>query len=409
MAHRAIKRLGPTGLIAIFVALTLSLIGAGTAIAAAGGSSKGMSPVVAANEAGKMKAPVTGTTEDGRKVKGSFTPSSSSRKTGELLVTGTLEGKIVGKGAPKSFKETQTTTVDDVVAGGASGGQAVGTCDILNLVLGPLDLNVLGLEIHLDTVVLDIVANPGRVCSAICCARWPTCSTEGRSEGCSTSSRACSSRSWGAEPAVKRAEGGGGVDHRSAPPSPCPANCLGSVPMSESTRTLILLRHGQSEWNAKNLFTGWVDVPLTEQGREEAISGGEQLVEAGLLPDVVHTSVLRRAITTANLTLDVADRHWIPVRRSWRLNERHYGALQGKNKKQTLEEYGEEQFMTWRRSFDVPPPPIDDDDEWSQAGDVGTPTSATSCPAPSASRTSSRGCCPTGRARSCPTSPEARR
>ena len=140
--------------------------------------------------------------------------------------------------------------------------------------------------------------------------------------------------------------------------------------MSESTRTLILLRHGQSEWNAKNLFTGWVDVPLTEQGREEAISGGEQLVEAGLLPDVVHTSVLRRAITTANLTLDVADRHWIPVRRSWRLNERHYGALQGKNKKQTLEEYGEEQFMTWRRSFDVPPPPIDDDDEWSQAGDV---------------------------------------
>ena len=79
--------------------------------------------------------------------------------------------------------------------------------------------------------------------------------------------------------------------------------------------------------------------------------------------------MLRRAITTANLTLDVADRHWIPVRRSWRLNERHYGALQGKDKKQTLEEYGEEQFMTWRRSFDVPPPPIDDDDEWSQAGD----------------------------------------
>jgi 2,3-bisphosphoglycerate-dependent phosphoglycerate mutase len=140
--------------------------------------------------------------------------------------------------------------------------------------------------------------------------------------------------------------------------------------MSESTRTLILLRHGESEWNAKNLFTGWVDVPLTEQGRDEAISGGDQLVEAGLLPDVVHTSVLRRAITTANLTLDVADRHWIPVRRSWRLNERHYGALQGKNKKQTLEEYGEEQFMTWRRSFDVPPPPIDDDDEWSQAGDL---------------------------------------
>jgi 2,3-bisphosphoglycerate-dependent phosphoglycerate mutase len=140
--------------------------------------------------------------------------------------------------------------------------------------------------------------------------------------------------------------------------------------MSEPTRTLILLRHGESEWNAKNLFTGWVDVPLTDKGRAEAIAGGEQLVEAGLLPDVVHTSLLRRAITTAHLSLDAADRHWIPVRRSWRLNERHYGALQGKDKKQTLEEYGEEQFMTWRRSFDVPPPPIEDDDEWSQAGDV---------------------------------------
>ena len=134
--------------------------------------------------------------------------------------------------------------------------------------------------------------------------------------------------------------------------------------------TLVLLRHGESEWNAKNLFTGWVDVDLTDKGRSEAVRGGEQLREAGLLPDVVHTSLLRRAITTANLTLDVIDRHWIPVRRSWRLNERHYGALQGKDKKQTLEEYGEEQFMTWRRSFDVPPPPLDDDDEWSQAGDL---------------------------------------
>ena len=103
-------------------------------------------------------------------------------------------------------------------------------------------------------------------------------------------------------------------------------------------------------------------------------------VEAGLLPDVVHTSLLRRAITSANLALDAADRHWIPVRRSWRLNERHYGALQGKNKKQTLEEYGEEQFMTWRRSFDVPPPPIEDDDQWSQSGTLATPTSVTSCP-----------------------------
>jgi 2,3-bisphosphoglycerate-dependent phosphoglycerate mutase len=135
------------------------------------------------------------------------------------------------------------------------------------------------------------------------------------------------------------------------------------------TYTLILLRHGESEWNAKNLFTGWVDVDLTTKGRDEAVAGGHQLVEAGLLPDVVHTSLQRRAITTAHLSLDAADRHWIPVRRSWRLNERHYGALQGKDKKQTLEEYGEEQFMTWRRSFDVPPPPLDDDDEWSQAGD----------------------------------------
>jgi 2,3-bisphosphoglycerate-dependent phosphoglycerate mutase len=135
------------------------------------------------------------------------------------------------------------------------------------------------------------------------------------------------------------------------------------------SRTLVLLRHGESEWNAKNLFTGWVDVALTDRGRAEAGGGGRLLAEAGLLPDVVHTSLLRRAITTAALALDAADRHWIPVRRSWRLNERHYGALQGKDKKQTLEQYGEEQFMAWRRSFDVPPPPIDDADEFSQFGD----------------------------------------
>ena len=134
------------------------------------------------------------------------------------------------------------------------------------------------------------------------------------------------------------------------------------------SHTLVLLRHGESDWNAKNLFTGWVDVPLTEKGRGEAARGGEQLVEAGVLPDVVHTSLLRRAISTAHLALDAADRHWIPVRRSWRLNERHYGALQGKDKKQTLEQYGEEQFMLWRRSFDVPPPPLDDDAEFSQVG-----------------------------------------
>ncbi|MGL5825036.1 MAG: phosphoglyceromutase [Nocardioides sp.] len=135
------------------------------------------------------------------------------------------------------------------------------------------------------------------------------------------------------------------------------------------TRTLVLLRHGESEWNAKNLFTGWVDVPLTDKGRAEAARAGEQLLAAGILPDVVHTSLQRRAINTAASALDAADRHWIPVRRSWRLNERHYGALQGKDKKQTLAEYGEEQFMLWRRSFDVPPPPIEDEDEFSQVGD----------------------------------------
>src|SRR5881394_1533128 len=133
--------------------------------------------------------------------------------------------------------------------------------------------------------------------------------------------------------------------------------------------TLVLLRHGESEWNAKNLFTGWVDVDLTAKGEAEARRGGELLREHGLLPDVVHTSVLRRAIRTAEISLHGCDRHWIAVRRSWRLNERHYGALQGKNKKQTLEQYGEEQFMLWRRSYDTPPPPIADDDEWSQAGD----------------------------------------
>src|SRR3954465_9742889 len=136
------------------------------------------------------------------------------------------------------------------------------------------------------------------------------------------------------------------------------------------THTLVLLRHGESEWNAKNLFTGWVDVALTEKGRAEAVRGGELMREAGLLADVVHTSVQRRAINTACISLDEADRHWIPVRRSWRLNERHYGALQGKDKKQTLEEYGEEQFQLWRPSYDVPPPPLDDDDEYSQAHDV---------------------------------------
>lgn len=132
---------------------------------------------------------------------------------------------------------------------------------------------------------------------------------------------------------------------------------------------LILLRHGQSEWNASNQFTGWVDVNLTEQGEAEAKRGGELLVEAGVLPSVVYTSLLRRAIRTANIALNAADRHWIPVIRDWRLNERHYGALQGLDKAATKEKYGDDQFMEWRRSYDTPPPELADDAEYSQAND----------------------------------------
>jgi 2,3-bisphosphoglycerate-dependent phosphoglycerate mutase len=134
--------------------------------------------------------------------------------------------------------------------------------------------------------------------------------------------------------------------------------------------TLVLLRHGESDWNQKNLFTGWVDVDLTEHGEAEGRRAGQLLVENGLCPDIVHTSLLRRAIRTAQISLDAADRHWIPVRRSWRLNERHYGGLQGKDKAATLAEFGEEQFMLWRRSYSVPPPPLPDDDEFSQVHDV---------------------------------------
>ncbi|MBB4070976.1 phosphoglyceromutase [Leucobacter sp. OH2974_COT-288] len=135
------------------------------------------------------------------------------------------------------------------------------------------------------------------------------------------------------------------------------------------TKKLILLRHGQSEWNEKNLFTGWYDVRLTEKGQSEAVRAGQLLAEADLLPDVVFTSLLSRAIMTANRALESADRLWIPVHRSWRLNERHYGALQGKDKAQTLAEFGEEQFMLWRRSFDTPPPALADDSEFSQVND----------------------------------------
>ena len=148
------------------------------------------------------------------------------------------------------------------------------------------------------------------------------------------------------------------------------------------TYKLVLLRHGESDWNAKNLFTGWVDVPLSEKGTQEALRGGTLLTDAGVLPDILHTSLLRRAIMTANLALDTADRHWIPVKRHWRLNERHYGALQGKNKKEIRDEYGDEQFMLWRRSYDVPPPPIEAGSEWSQDADpryAGEPIPMTEC------------------------------
>ena len=133
--------------------------------------------------------------------------------------------------------------------------------------------------------------------------------------------------------------------------------------------TLVLLRHGESVWNQKNLFTGWVDVDLTELGEEQARLGGLQLKEAGLLPTVLHTSLMTRAIRTSNIALESCERSWIPVKRHWRLNERHYGALQGKDKKQVRDEFGEEQFMQWRRSYDTPPPKIEVGSEWDVSGD----------------------------------------
>ena len=123
--------------------------------------------------------------------------------------------------------------------------------------------------------------------------------------------------------------------------------------------TLVLLRHGESEWNKQKLFTGWQDPDLSELGREEAIAGGRSLAAEGVNVELAFTSLLRRAITTCNLALDAANRHWVPVRRHWRLNERHYGALQGLNKVETEEKHGAEQFLLWRRSYATPPPPVD--------------------------------------------------
>src|SRR6267143_1866893 len=132
--------------------------------------------------------------------------------------------------------------------------------------------------------------------------------------------------------------------------------------ISRNVGTLVLLRHGQSTWNLENLFTGWHDVPLSEQGMSEAKEAGRLMLAAELAPAVVHTSVLVRAIQTADLALAEMGRTWIPVRRSWRLNERHYGALQGLNKKQTSEQYGAEKVKVWRRSYDVRPPALDTSD-----------------------------------------------
>ncbi len=133
--------------------------------------------------------------------------------------------------------------------------------------------------------------------------------------------------------------------------------------------TLILLRHGQSEWNATNRFTGWYDCDLTPEGEAEAVTGARLMAEAGLLPDVVHTSLLKRAVRTANLALDVLDRAWIPVRRDWRLNERHYGDLTGLDKAETRARHGDEQLTAWRRGYDTPPPPISDDNPYNPNGD----------------------------------------
>ena len=127
--------------------------------------------------------------------------------------------------------------------------------------------------------------------------------------------------------------------------------------------TLVLLRHGESEWNRENRFTGWTDIALNEHGRAEAAEAGRLMAEAGLAFDSIHTSLQRRAIQTVNLALDEMDLLWAPVRRSWRLNERHYGALQGLNKKETADQYGGEQVQIWRRSYDTPPPPLGWDDE----------------------------------------------
>ena len=130
-------------------------------------------------------------------------------------------------------------------------------------------------------------------------------------------------------------------------------------------KKLVIIRHGESEWNQKNLFTGWVDVELSEKGKAEAKRAGELMKEAGLDFDVCYTSYLKRAINTQQIVLKEMEREWLPVIKSWRLNERHYGALSGLNKKETAEKYGDEQVHIWRRSFDVRPPQMEEDNPYS--------------------------------------------
>ncbi len=135
------------------------------------------------------------------------------------------------------------------------------------------------------------------------------------------------------------------------------------------TATLVLLRHGQSTWNAENLFTGWWDCPLSEKGEAEAAEAGRLMAEAGLALDVLHTSLQTRAIRTAELALGAMGAAWLPVRRHWRLNERHYGDLTGRDKAETAAKYGDDQVHVWRRSYDVPPPPIAADNRFDPNGD----------------------------------------
>ena len=149
---------------------------------------------------------------------------------------------------------------------------------------------------------------------------------------------------------------------------------------------LVVLRHGQSEWNAAGIFTGWENAHLTGAGEEEAIRAGTLLAECGVLPAFVHTSLQRRTICTADLALTAADRDWIPARRSWRLNGRHYGALQGRNKAQVLQEYGEQQFTLWRRSYHASPPPFSSAAEAVQASDPRYETLPPEAPAPQIGR-----------------------